>query len=408
MTLTVRAWPRSRAFSKEINQAMGSEPKKTALEVIGKLCDVGIDDGRLVGSLAITDAIAGMLEALRGSGGDFLPNLILGGKTCGGAPADLVGKDVRVEFHPAHRLFYADFRAFLADQRNVREGPPGTGFYLQSTGSVLWDDYSETDRPEMATYLSIVALNKKLRDLADHKQANTCVFLGSTKVSVDLRLTEELLHAVTESDGEYVAAVVDKVTSGPHQATKKDILRSRLVKLADMHGPEDLYTSLIGNLEAFCGGFLADYELFANDISIDKLRDTFQEKKNEYIKRINDTVTAVQGRLVSIPVATILAVSQMKSGAMALNWGILVATAIVSALVLVSLGFQSQDLSLLLSEIRAFDAKLAGTPFTKATLAGTISELRRKIIFHRGVMVLMVALVLLAFSFNWLYMFRIL
>jgi hypothetical protein len=98
-----------------------------------------------------------------------------------------------------------------------------------------------------------------------------------------------------------------------HKEAKTALVREALVSFLKRYDIAHRFTYLLTHFNAFSAQLLASYEQCVNNYSFDKVRREYQEKKTEYIVRINKVFDDVATKTFAIPAGVWLAVSQIES-----------------------------------------------------------------------------------------------
>ncbi|WP_162599189.1 hypothetical protein [Shewanella algidipiscicola] len=99
-----------------------------------------------------------------------------------------------------------------------------------------------------------------------------------------------------------------------HKEAKTGLVREALVAFLKNIDKAKRFTYLLTHFNAFATQLLASYEQYVNNYSFDKVRREHQEKKTEYICKINKVFDDVATKTFAIPAGVWLAASKIEEG----------------------------------------------------------------------------------------------
>lgn len=102
------------------------------------------------------------------------------------------------------------------------------------------------------------------------------------------------------------------LTADLHKEAKTALVREALVSFLKQQDKKFRFTYLLTHFNAFSTQLLASYEQYVSNYSFDKVRREYQEKKTEYIVRINKVFDEVATKTFAIPAGVWLAASQIQ------------------------------------------------------------------------------------------------
>lgn len=97
-----------------------------------------------------------------------------------------------------------------------------------------------------------------------------------------------------------------------HHEAKTALVRQALVEFLKDISTSIRFGYLISHFNAFSSNLLLSYQGYVENYTFDKVRKEYQEKKTEYITRVNDVFSDVSTKLLSIPAGLWLAVYQIQ------------------------------------------------------------------------------------------------
>lgn len=102
------------------------------------------------------------------------------------------------------------------------------------------------------------------------------------------------------------------LTADLHKEAKTALVREALVSFLKQQDQQYRFTHLLTHFNAFSTQLLASYEQYVSNYSFDKVRREYQEKKTEYIVKINKIFDDVATKTFAIPAGVWLAASQIQ------------------------------------------------------------------------------------------------
>jgi hypothetical protein len=102
------------------------------------------------------------------------------------------------------------------------------------------------------------------------------------------------------------------LTADLHKEAKTALVREALVSFLKQQDQQYRFTHLLTHFNAFSTQLLASYEQYVSNYSFDKVRREYQEKKTEYIVKINKIFDEVATKTFAIPAGVWLAASQIQ------------------------------------------------------------------------------------------------
>jgi len=159
-------------------------------------------------------------------------------------------------------------------------------------------------------YIDAVAFIKHLTNCADYFERDILkiVLLNNTRLDIDINYTSETLP-----DGFDGLSIIDAFFKDPlHADHKKTMFKQVLSRFLKNIKTEDRLNFLFANFGEFSKRLNENYQLFVSEFSFDKVRREFEEKKRDYILKLNNLFSDLSAKLLSIPVAFILTFTNIK------------------------------------------------------------------------------------------------
>jgi hypothetical protein len=110
-----------------------------------------------------------------------------------------------------------------------------------------------------------------------------------------------------------VDQLAELLGSGEHKEQKRSILKAVLYdRLAIEPDPAQRFRRLLRHLPEFVREFRERYQLFVCEFDFEEVRKELEEKRRDYLVRLNETFHDMGAKLLSVPVAFYLAFTKMK------------------------------------------------------------------------------------------------
>ncbi|WP_346836722.1 hypothetical protein [Microbulbifer sp. SAOS-129_SWC] len=160
-------------------------------------------------------------------------------------------------------------------------------------------------------YFDLVKFLRMLKERADHvngfaEEVDALVFLH--KCRFDLQIVYASGDLTDSLDG--ISIVLGELCGEEHFEQKNSILKEVLIGMLADRQEDDRLSFLIGNFGEFSRRFNENYQFFVSEFSFDTVRIEYEEKKREYLIKLNDVFATAQTRMLGVPVS--LAVSAFK------------------------------------------------------------------------------------------------
>ena len=296
------------------------------------------DDGLLSLWVNVSDQIDTLLDAV----GEFRsPEVFVGGSQHFGKLSGL-HSDQEVEIRisgltSTTRAFAANLTSLLAFQSGIFLKEPAPEYYL------VEEDYSNEETPlagsAIESYKHIPRLLSFLERAADvaSTSGKTLVYLQDKRLDVEIKYLSSDLAFVPKP--EEVDLLEAEIFSSPFASTKVGIFKRVLKRFLETVEPSSRLGQLMRTWPAVVESFHADFSLYESEFDFEKVREAFEQKKLDYILKLNSATSDSLTKLLAIPVAQGLLVSQMKPDASAVlaNWALLLGALVFAAIALLIL-----------------------------------------------------------------------
>ena len=124
-----------------------------------------------------------------------------------------------------------------------------------------------------------------------------------------------LIYSLTKSDLDHdisTEAIDRLLHKDLHHEAKVALVRGELIKFLKGKGVNQRFGYLVSNFNAFSSELLLSYQAYVEQYTFDKVRKEYQEKKTDYIQRVNNTYSDVGAKVLAIPAGLWLALFQLE------------------------------------------------------------------------------------------------
>jgi len=271
-----------------------------------------------------------------------------------GSRADVaLGNTVEISFEP--RVGWAtvapDLDELLKQPGNrIRTRPRFLVLNTQTSS----DDGADVNS-EVGRYLLAVKLVKSLKEVAGFLDTDeqSLVFISNGRFDVPVNYSASDL---TSMDIDEIQALTTIVPTDTHKKQCAGILATAIVDLVRAQPPLSRFAYLLTHAKELRATYDQGYKMYAAGFSYDKLKDTVEAARVEYVGKIHKVLSDIQNQLLGIPVATIIVATQLKedkgSGPeLFINTAVLLGAWVFVALTLLLIRNQQHTLGVLKDEI---------------------------------------------------------
>jgi hypothetical protein len=124
-----------------------------------------------------------------------------------------------------------------------------------------------------------------------------------------------IIYMLKESDLDHTLsteAIERLLHKDLHHEAKIALVREALVKFLKDKGTNQRFGYLISNFNAFSSELLLSYQGYVEQYTFDKVRKEYQEKRTEYIQKVNEAYSDIGARVLAIPAGLWLAVFKLE------------------------------------------------------------------------------------------------
>jgi hypothetical protein len=149
---------------------------------------------------------------------------------------------------------------------------------------------------------------EQLKENADYSTGSDYVFLHHQKVEIPLNYDEHILSHSIE-----ILTLKLILEDEHHKSAKKSLFKSVICEMLGETKKELRFKKLISEFDVFTTRFALAFHSYVTDYSFDKIRKEFEEKRTEYIQKVNNAFQDIASKLIVMPAPLWLALSQSAS-----------------------------------------------------------------------------------------------
>lgn len=280
---------------------------------------------------------------------------------------------------------YQNWDSYLNDKANLTKVPEE--FLIISDNEIY--QKKDPNTQNFNNYLNIIRVISHLTKAADHTESigenlDKIFFLHKTKLQISLNLKEKQISS--SLDG---ISILDSLLSDSHHKDQKiTILKEALLGILSNIDTKDRLSYLFDNFGEFTTRFSENYNYFVSEFSFDKVRKEYEEKKREYLTKLNEIFSSVHTQLLGIPISLAVAalkISDANNGnTFFTNSLIFVSIFIYGIMVISLLNNQSHSLNSVKSDYHSQISRLSSQyPIQYNSIRQIEKELNSRFTFHQ-------------------------
>lgn len=230
------------------------------------------------------------------------------------------------------------------------------------------------------------------------------VYFGSARIEVPICYDSNDFRLINPEQVEDLAATIE---GNLHREQRLSILAEAITSLVAGQPESRRFTYLIQNVDELKKRVDEGYKLFASSFSYSKIRGEVEKSQTDYVNRIHNTFTDIQGQLLGLPVSAIIVATQLQAtsvcGPKAIaNMAILGGACLFATLLIASCVNQWLTLNTIKQEINDQYTKL-NTDFSEIRdmFTGAFKTIERRICWHRAVLIAISLVALAGAWFTW-------
>lgn len=174
----------------------------------------------------------------------------------------------------------------------------------------LCENKNFSDAPEdLVKFYNMTKLFDSICKVSDYINSNhdgkSCILYFKEQIEITNQYNVDQLVALNNLDGFIQEFIEDNI----HREQKRGIVRNVIFEL--YNNKVDI-SKVAQDFDTFFKKVRDGYELYISEFSFETFKNELDELKRDYILKINKIFTDVQNQVLAIPLATIVATSQMK------------------------------------------------------------------------------------------------
>jgi len=204
-----------------------------------------------------------------------------------------------------HALFVKSFPNLLKLYDTLYKKP--TAFFIDEPRYYSEDTCNPPDIINKYYYtLSFIKVLTNIADFVDEADPRYLRLIYLLKEKCEIRIDYDATDVELTSTSD---VLIDFTQTGPHEINKRDILKGVIIDV--LRNSDTTFKTILRSINEISRRATDNYAVFVSEFSFDKIRDEIEKRKTEFILRINKTFSDIQDKLLGIPVALIVASTQI-------------------------------------------------------------------------------------------------
>lgn len=327
-----------------------------------------------------------------------------------------IDDDIYITIKTAELRIYKDFEHVISKPVNLVTFEP---FIIYDGNISLFDTcYSNSDNKDFRVYsdiLMLIGVLKKIANEYDNGEITHSVvfWYNSKKHEIKIQYSYDVFSQLSTFDFHRFVKELDSAFSNNSSLyDKKIIFKKVFYKTYDslfLHEtpPNSIFIIFMKNIEHFCRDFSIENEVSLSQFSYEKLKNEALEKESNYKKRLNDTFSNIQGKIIAIPVVSMIAIGQMVDGNGCKNIALFIGTCIVNFLIYLALRMQYENLKYIEREVNSEKEELKKYPHVNSYLTDNYTNISKHIGNHKKLIYMFWGILFISFcvTFRFLYLY---
>lgn len=185
-------------------------------------------------------------------------------------------------------------------------------FALMDSGYRTWAVSAEKAGPPVMVASKFI---KKLenKEIIGKTGNRFLIITHDQKIYMTHDISAEIIKSAAQSISQGLAKLEEILADTLHSTEKKRIIRNSLIASLKSCDESNRLKHLLRHCDEILETAQNNYELFISSFSFNSDLDKLHEQKREFSVKLNSLLIGIQGKLLAIPVSTILATTQLKS-----------------------------------------------------------------------------------------------
>lgn len=226
-------------------------------------------------------------------------------------PAVTIGQDIDLSITPPRgaSLCLAKDQEDLLNVFRLHCLP--ANFALMDSGFRTWAPSTEIAEPSV---IAASALIKKFEqeEIVEAAGSRFALLTYDQKIYMTHKVSAETVERTAQTVSKGLLKLEAMLADTLHSAEKKRIIRNALISSLKSCDEDDRLSHLLRHCDEILENAQRNYELFISGFSFNNDLDKLLEQKRDFSVKLNGLLIGIQGKLLAIPVSTILATTQLK------------------------------------------------------------------------------------------------
>ncbi|NOR69015.1 MAG: hypothetical protein GQ532_04865, partial [Methylomarinum sp.] len=212
---------------------------------------------------------------------------------------------LQIKFLPPRKVFsffakdfddYLEHFSFLYKQANE--------FYIADIDGLYKN--SDSSSSQIKAYCFVVSLYELLLRVADHTEkegASThrhIILSVSGKEDIPVIYSSQDIIRLSENlHGKNITNIEEELFSSPHKASKLSLFKKSISQYLSGNNSDVKFAILIEQLLEIYKNYKNNYELFLHEFSFEDEKEKLEQKKQEYLLKLNDILNGIHGKLLA-------------------------------------------------------------------------------------------------------------
>ncbi|WP_414616939.1 hypothetical protein [Stenotrophomonas muris] len=224
-----------------------------------------------------------------------------------------------------------DFASFLNYQEGRFLVEPPAAWYLIKSNYLSGEDAESED---VKGYLRLPHFLELLEEISDFSSVKGVtkfyVFLADERFDLPIVCEPGSLKKVPSVEA--METLREDVFVKPRQPAKRELLKRSIVRHMRSMEERSRFPLLLRSFPSVVASYEAARDNFVSEFEFEKLNEKFERKREEYMLKIDSVCSDLLTKVLALPVAQAIVVSQYKDGALLANLALVFGSAVVSLL----------------------------------------------------------------------------
>jgi hypothetical protein len=264
------------------------------------------------------------------------------------------GQEIQIKLYPLHlrnEKYYENLEDLI---KAAGQCYPSSRFYVHA---VNFDSENSVSKPDIIlNYQAVTQLISFLRKISDYQKEHELVFFQAKQLVI---FTDYSIADFGQLDN--VSALIAHITESADQQERKIIFTNELIAtLSKISEVRNRFKYLLKHFDDLFFNYKRSHNLYLDRYSYQKFKSEIDQEIIEYSKKLQAVINDVQGKLVAIPAAFFLIISQfdLTGNKFYLNFSLALSALVFSFLLDVLLRNQFSALDFISDDIQRFESSV--------------------------------------------------